>query len=276
MTTHSYHDRPVDTLKADVWSLIMAQVKLLQSEMFEVGFLTMKGSSNGDVGFIAEGGQRQTGQAMDFEEDVCLITLNLRAKTYDIDENAEDAPSFSDAGDYMMSNIVAYMTAVTPADQPFNHVEVILSAADGLTITVDGQAEPWAHPGVVDTPEALRDFFEAEIEALSERIGARYIAYAQGQLDRWNATWPSANFTLGLINGSTLLEADLPDGRRQLLKHWRSAQINEVFPGLSEQFDALEDLEGDLESRVMPAINGTLLKPTAVPAEAEPDESPAP
>lgn len=287
MRSYSYHDRPIESLKADVWNLILEQSQTLQSEMSDVGYLTLKGSStvvdgnlrSAGVIFIDQSGRTQTGNALDFEEDVCQITINLRARSYDIEENAEDAPSFQDAADYLVDNIAAYMTVCAAADQPIQKVDVVLSAKDGLTITANGQPEPWAQPGVVDTPEAMRDFFQAEIDAVSERIGDRYLAYAQRQLDAWSAQWPEAHFDLGLINGSTLLSADIPGGRRQLLNHWRDAQIDEEFPGLAAKLEALTDLEGELECRVMPAINGTRLKPTAVPDEApdeEPDESPSP
>ena len=167
------------------------------------------------------------------------------------------------------------MAAVTPDDAAFRDVTVALSATDGLTITCDGN-RPWVLPGAVDTADTLRAFVEAEIDALSERIGVRYLAYAQRQLDSWHITWPEANFSLGLINGSTQLHADLPDGRRQLLNHWRDEEIDEVFPGLAAEFAALVQLEAAMESRVMPAINGTYLTPTVVLDEEEPSESPSP
>lgn len=272
---------PATPARDEAWAKISDQMAALREGMRERGLqyvvagpeTTKGGLSIGTASFRTGVSSNLEGEEILYGPTPAMVELReVGAEGVHVHGWGSDECSLQFAARVVLHNVSSFVRATEPDE--IRGLDMKIAVDGGLLVTILGdEVRTWEQPDRTQTGQELKDWLEREIDKLHESLGDRFERIAQTWVNDLAARWPGLNPEIVVGNGDLFVRADRPDHGRVLLNNMRFEEMDEIWPGLSDEIDRMDDLLSEIETIF--ALPGTeTLVPQDVSIAPEEDECP--
>ncbi|MBT28968.1 MAG: hypothetical protein CMO01_04830 [Thalassobius sp.] len=260
-------------VREEVWALISAQVADLRSVMRARGLQSAKAEYSLEDGIAGlDEVAFRTGVATDISgrditdipmpDDICLGRSASTAdggatwrESLHVSEAGGETASLQDAAAQVIENISDYVLVTLEEGRTVDGLDIEIGTEYGLRVRLEGPEEvPWDVPDQTETMEDLEDWMGRQLEALEASLHDRFASIAQVFVDDLATRWPDLHPSVTWGNGGMFVRTGAPGVAIDLLNNWLYEDMEERWPGLSEEIDAMDDRLDRLDALwIMPA-----------------------
>jgi len=272
-----------DTPRIAAWKLILEQIETLQARMEELGIQAVVDHYSTEDGIAGlQGSEFINGCANrihlpehDFGEAPAMVSIRATGQDEELVVHPFDGiVSMQDAAAQIFDNICEYVYATGDPDAVIDGFDLRLEAKGGIDIQVLAErAEPWTVPGVTQTERQISGWFDREIDRLTEELTDRFTEVLGRRLQEISTE--HGGIALTALGGHGRLTFKIEyEGRMWNFDTLRVEELEEAYPGLSEQVEALQDTYCALDGRLTVSDFETVRIRRPEPLEPDNDDEP--
>lgn len=250
-----------EAARKSLWNEISGQIDDLQARMKDLGVqyvrCTFKNDEpdaglgcveflNGNMNVVP-----LTDVTFGLGPDLIVLSRSTgREEVYRHAYTGEGPSTMTHAAEQIFDNVADYVFATCDPDQVVDAIVMKIYTDGGLRADIVGAPTvTWEHPAETTSPKQLTEWMGRQIDALSDQIAERFEVVCQAQLNEISALWPDTVFSMCAGNGDIFLHAHDGD-KKTCISNYRYEEMEQLWPGLQDRIETLEDLMADLEVRI--------------------------